>query len=76
MLRFSRSPSREQVWRLENISERNVEMSTTKQCAHPACSCTVPDGKTYCSESCELAKGLTELTCQCQHPQCRGEELK
>jgi metallothionein len=51
-------------------------MSTTAKCAHPACSCLAPEGKSYCSDSCERAKDLTELACQCQHPECRGELLK
>jgi hypothetical protein len=76
MLLFKRSLSQSQIWRLENINKRNAEMSTTNKCAHPACSCVVPEGKHYCSESCERAKGLTELTCQCQNPECRGEQLK
>jgi hypothetical protein len=51
-------------------------MSESKKCAHPACSCIAPAGKAYCSASCEDAKNLTELVCQCQHPGCRGEQLK
>jgi hypothetical protein len=51
-------------------------MSTTTKCAHPACSCLALQGKSYCSDTCERAKDLTELTCQCQHPECRGELLK
>src|SRR5450759_2186464 len=51
-------------------------MDTKKKCAHPACNCVPPEGKSYCSTSCEDAKSRTELACQCQHPQCRGEQLK
>jgi hypothetical protein len=51
-------------------------MDTKKKCAHPACNCVPPEGKSYCSTSCEDAKSRTELACQCQHPQCRGEQVK
>ena len=51
-------------------------MEELKKCEHPACSCIVPKGKSYCSTSCEEKKSLTELACQCQHPECRGEQLK
>jgi hypothetical protein len=51
-------------------------MSTKNKCAHPACNCIPPEGKSYCSDSCESAKDLTELACQCQHPECQGELLK
>ena len=40
-------------------------MSETKKCAHSACSCSVSDGKKYCSTSCEMAKNVTELACRC-----------
>jgi hypothetical protein len=50
--------------------------SESKKCAHPACSCHVHEGKKFCSETCEDAKNVTELTCQCDHPGCRGEALK
>jgi hypothetical protein len=51
-------------------------MNTPSKCARPACNCIPPDGKQYCSEICADAKGVTELTCQCQHPACQGEKLK
>jgi len=51
-------------------------MNEKRKCAHPACSCVPPEGETYCSTTCEDSKSLTELACQCQHPQCRGEYLK
>ena len=44
------------------------------KCAHPACSCTVPEksefGK-YCSEHCKEKRDTIELRCDCQHTQCR-----
>jgi len=51
-------------------------MNAASKCAHPACSCVPADGKEYCSATCADAKGLVELTCQCQHPKCQGEALK
>jgi hypothetical protein len=51
-------------------------MPSSKKCKHPSCSCQVPDGESYCSTACKDAKGLMDLTCQCNHPQCQGEELK
>jgi hypothetical protein len=50
-------------------------MTDAKKCAHPACSCVVTKDK-YCSETCGDAKGMIELTCQCHHPECKGEVLK
>ncbi|TCK75967.1 hypothetical protein C7378_0971 [Acidipila rosea] len=50
-------------------------MADTKKCAHAACNCQVT-GKKYCSEWCEDAKHVTEITCQCSHPSCQGEALK
>jgi len=51
-------------------------MSATKKCDHEACSCMATDGKKYCSETCEAAKDVIELACQCQHAGCKGEALK
>jgi hypothetical protein len=51
-------------------------MSETKKCAHPTCDCIPPEKQKYCSEVCEDAKNITEFTCQCDHPACRGEALK
>ena len=50
-------------------------MTTNKKCAHPACSCTAPEGEAYCSVSCKDKKDLTELACQCKHAGCRGAQL-
>jgi hypothetical protein len=49
-------------------------MATTTKCAHPACTCEVPkDGRygKYCSEHCKEAGRMTELRCNCQHPECQ-----
>jgi hypothetical protein len=51
-------------------------MPETKKCAHPACGCIAPDHQKYCSQTCQDAKNLTELSCQCDHAGCRGEALK
>ncbi len=37
---------------------------------------TRANGKKYCSFTCADAKGVTELTCRCQHPACQGDKLK
>jgi len=47
-----------------------------KKCKHSSCSCVPADGKDYCSEVCKNAKKVTELTCQCNHQECKGEPLK
>jgi len=51
-------------------------MATSEKCKHPACSCNVSDGESYCSTACSDAGDLTELTCQCDHSSCQGEALK
>jgi hypothetical protein len=47
-----------------------------KKCAHPSCSCQAPEGQSYCSKACESAKSMTEIACQCQHPECQGTGLR
>lgn len=51
----------------------------TDNCAHDGCKCTVPVGRTYCSEYCaKAAQGSgallgdksTHTRCQCGHPAC------
>jgi hypothetical protein len=51
-------------------------MTAATKCARPACNCVAADGKKYCSETCGDAKGVTELTCQCQHTACQSQALK
>ncbi len=41
-----------------------------EKCAHPACRCTVPDGKEYCSQRCQDSKDEVEISCDCGHPGC------
>jgi hypothetical protein len=54
-------------------------MTKSTKCARPACECLVstPDsvGK-YCSERCREAGLITELRCDCPHPECRHPELR
>jgi hypothetical protein len=50
--------------------------ASTDKCKHPACSCQVPSGESYCSTACEDAEDMTELACQCNHATCQGEDLK
>lgn len=51
-------------------------MEKVKKCKHAGCSCMAPDGNDYCSQTCKDSKNVIELTCQCRHPQCSGEQLK
>lgn len=49
-------------------------MTNDNKCAHPACECQVPKGGPFgkfCSEHCKHAGQITELRCNCQHPECR-----
>ena len=48
-------------------------MTEAKKCAHSSCSCTVSNGEKYCSPQCEAAADTTSITCNCGHPNCRGE---
>jgi hypothetical protein len=42
-----------------------------KQCAHPACSCTVAEGDEFCSKYCEdVGKEEVEISCDCGHKGC------
>lgn len=46
-------------------------MNAASKCLHPACSCACPVGKQYCSDTCASAKAMSEITCQCRHPECQ-----
>lgn len=53
-------------------------MADAAKCVHPSCECVVPPGGPfgkYCSEQCRKAGDITELHCNCQHPECRNPEL-
>ena len=46
-------------------------------CAHIPCLCEVPEGQTYCGESCRLAgEEDVEIACQCDHLSCRSHPLR
>jgi hypothetical protein len=50
------------------------DTKTDQKCAHPACTCTVSQGGKYgkyCSEYCKEKGEQVELTCYCQHKECR-----
>jgi hypothetical protein len=51
-------------------------MNPKSKCEHPACNCIPADGETHCSAACSDAAAIVEITCQCQHPGCQGQELK
>jgi hypothetical protein len=51
-------------------------MEKGKKCKHDGCNCVPADGKPYCSDRCKDRKNVTELTCQCNHPECKGEPLR
>lgn len=48
-------------------------MAQSKKCKHPACNCVTSDGKDYCGDHCKNSKKMTELTCQCNHADCKGK---
>lgn len=45
-------------------------MADQKKCAHPACSCTAPEGEKYCSTYCHDAGSTLEINCNCGHAGC------
>lgn len=52
-------------------------MAKKNQCEHQACSCTVSEGRKYCSQYCEDAgDDEIELSCDCGHPGCALTEAK
>ena len=56
--------------RRELIMANDKEANT---CKHPTCSCPVEAGASYCSASCEGAKGTLQIDCDCGHPACKGD---
>ena len=44
------------------------------KCAHPACNCVPRDGGKYCSQYCEDAGSIIELSCNCEHAGCAVSE--
>jgi hypothetical protein len=51
-------------------------MKSSTKCAHPACNCLAADGTKHCSTACADAKGMSQLTCQCQHKDCQSKGAK
>jgi len=47
-----------------------MTIAAENKCKHPACSCPTEKGSNFCSQSCEEAGDLTEIACQCGHPNC------
>jgi hypothetical protein len=45
-----------------------------KRCDHPACECIVSKDTDYCSQSCEDAGDMTEISCNCGHAGCAAGE--
>lgn len=44
---------------------------TDVMCKHPACSCPVTDGESYCSQYCKDAGAdEIEISCDCGHAGC------
>jgi hypothetical protein len=56
-----------------SIQPGGSQMSDSKKCAHPACSCMTQKGEDFCSTYCESTKGTTEIMCKCGHSGCRGD---
>ena len=48
----------------------DIKAQQQQECAHPACNCKVPAGTKYCSDYCARAGAMTELHCNCMHPDC------
>jgi hypothetical protein len=52
-------------------------MPKEKTCAHIPCSCVVPAGQKYCSESCEVAgSDEVEIACECGHSACQPADAE
>ena len=56
-------------------AEKNAEQNA-QRCAHPACKCSVTEGRRFCSEYCEQHSGKedaqSKVMCGCGHPECGG----
>jgi hypothetical protein len=47
-----------------------------KKCAHELCNCQAREGSKYCSDSCEMSRGMTHLRCTCGHTECVTAETQ
>ena len=50
-----------------------MNVDTPTKCAHPACGCLTDGDSEYCSQPCQEAADLTEIACQCGHPECPAQ---
>jgi hypothetical protein len=63
---------------LESVQEKaspkreEPPVADNKKCAHPNCSCTVTEGRKYCSPQCEAMEKTPDVDCKCGHPGCKG----
>jgi hypothetical protein len=44
-----------------------------RTCKNPTCNCRVEDDARYCSANCEGAGDVTQIDCDCGHPECEGD---
>jgi hypothetical protein len=56
-----------------------MNATAPQRCAHPACTCTVPAGQSYCSEHCRQVTadpqpGDDSEGCRCGHRACQPEQ--
>jgi hypothetical protein len=51
---------------------QNIDIDTTRKCAHEECRCSVPPTEDYCCDYCSEADDVAEveLLCNCGHPSC------
>ena len=47
-----------------------------KKCKHEGCSCMAAEGQDYCSPSCHDARDVTDIMCNCGHPDCAGNAAR
>jgi hypothetical protein len=59
-----------------NVIIEENQMSESKKCENPACSCIPEKGQNFCSAHCEGTKGATEVVCECGHPSCKGDATR
>src|SRR5262249_46836174 len=68
LLRQDREPSSKKA----SPNRKELPVADNKKCAHPNCSCTVADGRKYCSPQCETMEHTPEVDCKCGHAGCKG----
>ena len=50
-----------------------ADQKEERQCKNPTCNCKVEKDAKYCSANCEGAGGVTQIDCDCGHPECEGD---